>query len=79
MQLKDDILRINDKIKQNIMNIYLILLIVLMSLGALLLIGVMFFSFLKYLKKTRYPNWKFPDYVSVGYAEHLYKKYIKRM
>jgi hypothetical protein len=61
------------------MNIYLILLIVLMCLGVLLLLGVMFFSFLKHLKKTRYPNWKFPDYVSVGYAEHLYKKYIKRM
>lgn len=50
----------------------------LMILGAVLCIGVLFFSYLKHLKKTRYPNWKFPDYVSVGYAEYLYNKYIKR-
>jgi len=40
---------------------------------------VMIFSFLKQLKKDRFPNWKFLDYVSVGYLEHLYKKYIKRV
>ncbi|HZY35933.1 MAG TPA: hypothetical protein VFE53_04750 [Mucilaginibacter sp.] len=51
---------------------------VLFSLAILLFLGVLFFSYLKYLKRTYYPNWKFPDYISVGYAEYLYKKYIKR-
>ena len=51
---------------------------VLFSLAILLLLGVLFFSYLKYLKRTYYPNWKFPDYISVGYAEYLYKKYIRR-
>jgi len=50
----------------------------LMSLAAILFLGVLFFGFLKYLKRTRYPNWKFPDYVSVGYAEYLYKKIFKK-
>lgn len=60
------------------MNILIFSVKVLMLLGVILIIGVLFFSYLKYLKKTRYPNWKFPDYVSVGYAEYLYNKYIKR-
>ncbi len=51
---------------------------VLFSIAILLFLGVLFFSYLKYLKRTYYPNWKFPDYISVGYAEYLYKKYIKR-
>ena len=51
---------------------------VLFSLAILLFLGVLFFSYLKYLKRTYYPNWKFPDYISVGYAEYLYKKYVKR-
>jgi hypothetical protein len=51
---------------------------VLFSLAILLFLGVLFFSYLKYLKRTYYPNWKFPDYISVGYAEYLYKKYIRR-
>ncbi|MDB5007642.1 MAG: hypothetical protein JWQ84_918 [Mucilaginibacter sp.] len=51
---------------------------ILMSLAIILFLGVLFFSYLKYLKRTYWPNWKFPDYVSVGYAEYLYKKYIKR-
>jgi len=52
---------------------------VLFSIAILLFMGVLFFSYLKYLKRTYYPNWKFPDYISVGYAEYLYKKYIKRV
>ena len=51
---------------------------VLFSLAILLFLGVLFFSYLKYLKRTYYQNWKFPDYISVGYAEYLYKKYIRR-
>ena len=51
---------------------------VLFSLAILLFLGVLFFSYIKYLKRTYYPNWKFPDYISVGYAEYLYKKYIRR-
>jgi hypothetical protein len=61
------------------MSIFFILVITLMSLAIILVLGVLFFSFLKYLKRTRYPNWKFPDFVSVGYLDHLYKKYIKRI
>jgi hypothetical protein len=60
------------------MNIVIDLGMALMLLAALLFGGVLFFSFLKYLKRTRYPNWKFPDYISVGYAEYLYNKYIRR-
>ncbi|MDO3640961.1 hypothetical protein [Mucilaginibacter sp. L3T2-6] len=60
------------------MNILLIFVTMLMILGATLFVGVLFFSYLKYLKKTRYPNWKFPDYISVGYAEYLYNKFIRK-
>jgi uncharacterized membrane protein affecting hemolysin expression len=52
---------------------------ILLSLGLVLLVGVLVFSYLKHLKRTRYNGWKFLDYVSVGYAEHLYKKFIKRV
>jgi len=52
--------------------------IILFSSSLLLIAGVMFFSTLKYIKKKYYPQWKFPDYVSVSYAEYLYKKYVKR-
>ncbi len=38
----------------------------------------MFLSALKFIKKKYYPNWKFPDYISVGYAEYLFRKYIKK-
>ena len=40
--------------------------------------GIAFFSFLKWIKRAYYPNWKFPDYISVGYAEYLYHKFIKK-
>jgi len=51
---------------------------ILFSIAVLLFIGVLFFSYIKYLKRTYFPRWKFPDYISVGYAEYLYRKYIKR-
>ena len=47
-------------------------------LAIILILGVMFFSYLKYIKKRYYPTWKFPDYISVGYADYLYHKFIKR-
>lgn len=52
--------------------------VVLLSLASILILGIIFFSFLKYIKRKYYPNWKFPDYISVGYAEYLYHKFIKR-
>jgi hypothetical protein len=50
----------------------------LMCLAAILFLGVLFFSYIKYLKRTYFPKWKFPDYISVGYAEYLYKKYVAK-
>ena len=55
-----------------------VLFIVIFSLAVLLLVGTMVFSFLKNLQRTRYPHWTFLDYISVGYAKHLYLKYILR-
>jgi hypothetical protein len=55
----------------------ILFLIVLLSVSALLIVGIAFFSILKFIKKRYYPNWKFPDYVSVGYAEYLYHRFIK--
>lgn len=60
------------------MSILIVFTQILLCLAVILLMGVLFFSYLKYLKRTYYPNWKFPDYISVGYAEYLYKKYIKK-
>jgi len=60
------------------MSLFILFVKVLMILGVVLFLGVLFFSYLKYLKRTRFPNWKFPDYISVGYAEYLYNKYIKK-
>ena len=51
---------------------------VLLAVAFVLIFGVIFFSLLKYIKKRYYPTWKFPDYISVGYAEYLYHKFIKR-
>lgn len=59
------------------MNILIVFVKVLMCISVLLFLGVLFFSYLKYLKRTYFPKWKFPDYFSVGYAEYLYKKYIE--
>ncbi|WP_413666340.1 hypothetical protein ACEN9X_17475 [Mucilaginibacter sp. Mucisp86] len=52
--------------------------IILLSMALLLILGVLFFGTLKSIKKRYYPNWKFPDYISVGYAEYLYRKFVKR-
>jgi hypothetical protein len=60
------------------MGVLVIAGVVLLSLAAILILGIIFFSFLKYIKRKYYPNWKFPDYVSVGYAEYLYHKFIKK-
>ncbi|WP_290305894.1 hypothetical protein [Mucilaginibacter flavus] len=51
---------------------------ILLSLAIFLILAIAFFSLLKYIKKQYYPNWKFPDYISVGYAEYLYRKFIKK-
>jgi hypothetical protein len=53
-------------------------IIVLLCTALLLIIGTVVFSWLKSLQKTRYPHWTFLDYISVGYARHLYLKYILR-
>lgn len=61
------------------MNVFIIFCIILFSLGLLLIFLVILFSILKYIQRTYFQeSWKFLDYVSVGYIEHLYKKYIKR-
>ena len=59
------------------MEVFIIVIKILLFLAGLLLIGVAFFGFLKYLKKTYFPSWTFLDYISVGYAEHLYKKFLE--
>jgi hypothetical protein len=61
------------------MNIFILIIEIVFGTALLLLLIVMFFSFLKSLKKDYFPNWTFLDYFSVGYIEHLYKKYIRRM
>lgn len=60
------------------MDAIILLAKVLFSLAFILFLGVIFFSYVKYLKRTYYPKWKFPDYISVGYAEYLYRKYLKK-
>jgi len=61
------------------MNVFIIFCIGLFSLGLLLIFLVILFSILKHIQRTYFQeSWKFLDYVSVGYVEHLYKKYIKR-
>lgn len=61
------------------MNPLILIGIILLSLAIVLVLAVFLFSFLKGLKNEGRLNWKFLDYVSVGYLEHLYKKYIKRV
>ena len=60
------------------MNTPFVIGFVLLAVAFILIFGVIFFSLLKYIKKRYYPTWKFPDYISVGYAEYLYHKFIKR-
>jgi hypothetical protein len=57
---------------------FVLFAIILLGLALLLIFGVLFFGTLKSIKKRYYPNWKFPDYISVGYAEYLYRKFVKR-
>jgi hypothetical protein len=51
---------------------------ILLFVAVFLILAIIFFSVVKYIQRRYYPTWKFPDYISVGYAEYLYKKYIKR-
>jgi len=60
------------------MNVVIIFVKILLTLAATLFVGVLFFGSMKLIKKHYFPTWKFPDYISVGYAEYLYKKYIRR-
>jgi hypothetical protein len=55
-----------------------ILFAIFFTLAAILLVGTMIISLLKNLQRTRFPQWTFLDYISVGYARHLYLKYILR-
>ncbi|TFF38758.1 hypothetical protein [Mucilaginibacter psychrotolerans] len=50
----------------------------MLGIALLLIFGVIFFSILKYIQRRYYPSWKFPDYISVGYADYLYHKFIKK-
>jgi len=52
--------------------------IALLTASLLLIAGIVFFNLLKWIQKSYHPSWKFPDYISVGYAEHLYHKFIKK-
>jgi len=60
------------------MDIMAVFCTALLGLAMLLILTSAFFIFLKYIKKRFYPKWKFPDYASVGYAEYLYHKFIRR-
>jgi hypothetical protein len=59
------------------MGLFILTIKVLLIIASLLFSSVIFFGFLKYLKKNYFPAWKFPDYISVGYAEYLYKRFIQ--
>jgi hypothetical protein len=50
----------------------------MLCVALLLIIGTIVFGWLKKLQRTRFPQWTFLDYVSVGHAKHLYTKYILR-
>ncbi|WP_162996540.1 hypothetical protein [Mucilaginibacter celer] len=52
--------------------------VTLLGIALLLILGIIFFTIVKYIQRKYYPTWKFPDYVSVGYMEYLYHKFIKR-
>ncbi|MEB0260369.1 MULTISPECIES: hypothetical protein [unclassified Mucilaginibacter] len=60
------------------MSLFSLFCVVLLAISITLILCIAFFSFLKYIKKRYYPTWKFPDYISVGYAEYLYHKFIKK-
>jgi hypothetical protein len=60
------------------MSTFVTLLVVVMFIAVFLVFATMLISWLKGLQKTRYPQWTFLDYLSVGYAKHLYLKYVIR-
>jgi len=61
------------------MTVLLIIGAIFLGIFLLLIILTIVFSALKNLQRTRFPQWTFLDYVSVGYVRHLYLKYIKRV
>jgi hypothetical protein len=60
------------------MSPFVLIGIILFSLGGVLVLLVIIFSTLKYFKREYFPSWKFLDYFSVGYIDYLYKRYILR-
>ena len=52
--------------------------VALLVLGLVLIFGIIFFTIVKHIQRKYYPTWKFPDYISVGYADYLYRRFIKR-
>jgi hypothetical protein len=60
------------------MNFFIALTQIFFVISAILFGGLIFFSFAKMLQRKWFSTWKILDYVSVGYAEHLYKKYIEK-
>ena len=52
--------------------------VALLGIALFLILGIVFFTIVKHYQRKYYPTWKFPDYVSVGYAEYLYRKFVKR-
>lgn len=61
-----------------IMSVVSIIGAIFLYLGITLIFLVMIFTVLKHIQRNYRPSWTFLDYVSVGYMEHLYRKYIKR-
>ena len=59
------------------MNVIILVVQVFLGIGVVLFLAATILAFLKSLKKDYFPQWKFLDYFSVGYVEHLYIKYIK--
>ncbi len=60
------------------MHIFNTIGLIFLALALLLIAGTLFFSTLKTLKKRRFHNWTFLDYISVGYLDYLFRRYIKR-
>lgn len=57
---------------------YVPVFITIFCIAVALIIATMIIGSLKNLQRTRFQKWTFLDYISVGYAKHLYIKYIKR-
>jgi hypothetical protein len=54
------------------------IIIVLFCVAVGLMLATMLIGALKNLQRTRFPQWTFLDYISVGYARHLFLKYVKK-